>query len=108
MSIWTNAKTFLNVGFLAATDTTVTKVFGNYDNAAAAQADVNTLAQILDSSVTVRKFSKRKQQQTLCLEDILGEKSEEPKEPKDMKEAFIAWFNSLDDENKAFIKDALK
>ena len=105
MSIWTNAKTFLNVGFLAATDTTVTKVFGNYDNAAAAQADVNTLAQILDSSVTVRKFSKRKQQQTLCLEDILGEKSEEP---KDMKEAFIAWFNSLDAENKAFIKDALK
>ena len=106
MSIFTNVKTFLNVGFLAATDSTVEKVFGSYDNAAAAQADVNTLAQILDSGVTVRKFSKRKQQQPLCLEDIFGE--EEKPEPKDMKEAFIAWFNSLDDNNKQFIKDAIK
>lgn len=105
MSIWTNAKTFLNVGFLAATDSTVEKVFGSYDNAAAAQADVNTLAQILDSGVTVRKFSRRKPQQALCLEDILG--GNEP-EPVDMKEAFIKWFNSLSQEDKTFIKDALK
>lgn len=107
MSIWTNAKTFLNVGFLAATDSTVTKVFGNYDNAAAAQADVNTLAEILDSGVTVRKFSKRKQERALCLEDILGSEKEST-EPKDMKEAFIKWFNSLDDADKTFIKDAIK
>lgn len=105
MSIWTNAKTFLNVGFLAATDSTVTKVFGNYDNAAAAQADVNTLAEILDSGVTVRKFSKRKQERALCLEDILGEKSEKP---EDMKEAFIKWYNSLDDADKSFVKDLVK
>ena len=44
MSWWTNFKTFVNVGFLAGTDITVTKTFGDYESAASAQADVNRLS----------------------------------------------------------------
>jgi hypothetical protein len=110
MGLWTNLKTFVNVGFLAGTDATVNKVFGDYDNAASAQADVNTLAAIIDSGITVRHFSKRRPQQQLYLEDLLGVEREEPEEKKseDPKEAFIKWFNSLGDDDKKFIKDAIK
>lgn len=110
MGLWNNLKTFVNVGFLAGTDMTVEKAFGDYESAAQAQADVNRLSAIMDSSVIGKRFSKRKTKEQLFLEDILGEPEipEVKPEPKDMKEAFLEWFKSLDDENKKFIKDALK
>lgn len=106
MGILTNAKVLLNTLFLSGTEVTVNKTFGGYENAAQAQADVNLLAAFMDAGVTRKHFSKRAQENVLTIEDIFGE---EPKpKPKDMKEAFIEWFNGLDDENKKFIKDALK
>lgn len=107
MSIFTNAKTLINTLFLSGTELTVNKTFGSYENAAQAQADVNLLAAFMDAGVTRKKFSKRAQQNVLTIEDIFGEEKPEPK-PEDMKEAFIAWFSTLDDENKKFIKEALK
>ena len=104
MSIFTNAKTLINTLFLSGTELTVTKTFGDYESAAQAQADVNLLAAYMDAGVVRKNFSKRKKQNVFFIEDIL-----EPKEkPEDMKDTFIEWFKSLDDENKKFIKDALK
>ena len=104
MSIFTNAKTLINTLFLSGTELTVTKTFGDYESAAQAQADVNLLAAYMDAGVVRKNFSKRKKQNVLFIEDTL-----EPKEkPEDMKDTFIEWFKSLDDENKKFIKDALK
>ena len=106
MSIFTNAKTLINTLFLSGTELTVTKTFGDYESAAQAQADVNLLAAYMDAGVVRKNFSKRKKQNVLFIEDTL-EPKEKPK-PEDMKDTFIEWFKSLDDENKKFIKDALK
>lgn len=106
MSIFTNAKTLLNTLFLSGTELTVTKTFGDYESAAQAQADVNLLAAYMDAGVVRKNFSKRKKQNVLFIEDTL--EPEEKKKPEDMKEAFIEWFNSLDETNKQFIKDAIK
>lgn len=109
MSIFTNAKTLLNTLFLSGTELTVNKTFGSYENAAQAQADVNLLAAFMDAGITRKKFSKRKPENMLTIEDIFGEEKPEAKpEPEDMKTAFIKWFNSLGDDDKKFIKDALK
>ena len=109
MGLLTNAKVLLNTLFLSGTEVTVNKTFGSYENAAQAQADVNLLAAFMDAGVTRKRFSKRTEQNVLTIEDIFGEeKPEEKQKPEDMKASFIAWFNSLDDENKKFIKDALK
>ena len=113
MGLWNNIKTFVNVGFLAGTDMTVEKAFGDYESAAQAQADVNRLSAIMDSSVIGKRFSKRKTKEQLFLEDILGEPElpEMPKlEPKPElnKETLIEWFNSLPTEDKEFVKNALK
>ncbi|MBQ3932969.1 MAG: hypothetical protein II653_04375 [Lachnospiraceae bacterium] len=105
MSIFTNAKTLINTLFLSGTEVTVTKTFGDYESAAQAQADVNLLAAYMDAGVVRKNFSKRKKQNVLFIEDTL---EPEEKKPEDMKEAFIAWFSSLDEENKKFIRDALK
>lgn len=105
MGLWNNIKTFVNVGFLAGTDATVTKVFGDYDTAAQAQADINRLAAVMDSNIVCKKFSKRKSQEQLFLEDLIRE---EPEEPKDKKEALLEWYNSLPPEEKEFVKNALK
>lgn len=106
MGLWNNLKTFINVGFLAGTDATVTKVFGDYDTAAAAQADINRLAAVMDSNIVCKKFSKRKSQEQLFLEDLLGE--EEPKQPKHEPMDLIAWWNSLSDEEKKTVRDIVK
>lgn len=109
MSLFTNAKTLINTLFLSGTELTVNKTFGSYENAAQAQADVNLLAAFMDAGVTRKKFSKRAQQNVLTIEDIFGEEKPEVKpEPKDMQEAFLAWFNRLDDKDKQFVKDAIK
>ena len=110
MGLLTNAKVLLNTLFLSGTEVTVNKTFGGYENAAQAQADVNLLAAFMDAGVTRKHFSKRAQENVLTIEDIFGEEPKPKVEPKpeDMKEAFIAWFNGLDDKNKQFIKDALK
>lgn len=113
MGLLTNAKVLLNTLFLSGTEVTVNKTFGNYENAAQAQADVNLLAAFMDAGVTRKRFSKRTEQNVLTIEDIFGEEKPEPKpvekpKPEDMREAFLTWFKSLDDENKKFIKDALK
>ena len=107
MGLWNNVKTFINVGFLAGTDMTVEKTFGDYESAAQAQADVNRLAAIMDSNIVGKRFSKRKTKEQLFLEDILGEPEPTP-EPKSNKEALIEWFNSLSPEDKEFVKTALK
>lgn len=107
MSIFTNAKTLINTLFLSGTELTVTKTFGDYESAAQAQADVNLLAAYMDAGVVRKNFSKRKKQNVLFIEDTL-EPEEKVPEPKDMKKAFIEWFNSLEDKDKQFIKDALK
>lgn len=106
MSLFTNAKTLINTLFLSGTELTVNKTFGNYENAAQAQADVNLLAAFMDAGITRKKFSKRAPQNAITIEDIFGE--EKPKPEKLTKEALLEWFNSLDDESKGFIKDALK
>lgn len=105
MSIFTNAKTLLNTLFLSGTELTVTKTFGDYESAAQAQADVNLLAAYMDAGVVRKNFSKRKKQNVLFIEDTL---ELEEKKPEDMKAAFIAWFNSLDEKDKQFFKDAIK
>lgn len=107
MGLWNNIKTFVNVGFLAGTDATVTKVFGDYDTAAQAQADINRLAAVMDSNIVCKKFSKRKSQEQLFLEDLLREEPEPP-EPKDKKEVLLEWYNALTAEEKEFVKNALK
>ena len=109
MGLINNIKTFINVGFLAGTDATVTKVFGDYDTAAQAQADINRLAAVMDSNIVCKKFSKRKSQEQLFLEDLLGEK-EEPKkeEPKSRQQTLLEWWNSLSDEEKQFFKELNK
>lgn len=112
MGLLTNAKVLLNTLFLSGTEIAVNKTFGNYENAAQAQADVNLLAAFMDAGVTRKHFSKRAQENVLTIEEIFGEEPqpkpvEKPK-PEDMREAFLTWFKSLDDENKKFIKDALK
>lgn len=106
MGLWNNLKTFINVGFLAGTDATVTKVFGDYDTAAQAQADINRLAAVMDSNIVCKKFSKRKSQEQLFLEDLLGEEPAKPEKPS--KESLLEWFNSLPEEDRTFIKNALK
>lgn len=108
MGLWNNLRTFVNVGFLAATDVTVTKTFGDYETAAEAQADINLLAEFMAADVTRKRFSKRVQKRALAIEDILGEPKPVEKPEKPTKEALLEWFNSLDDESKGFIKEALK
>lgn len=107
MSLWTNAKTLVNTLFLSGTEITVNKTFGSYEEAAQAQADVNLLAAFMDAGVTRKKFSKRKVQNTLTIEDIFGEEPK-PEPEKLTKEALMAWFNSLDEESKGFLKDLVK
>ena len=109
MGILNNIKTFINVGFLAGTDMTVEKAFGDYESAAQAQADINRLAAIMDSNIVGKRFSKRKTKEQLFLEDILGEK-EEPKkeEPKSRQQTLLEWWNSLSDEEKQFFKELNK
>lgn len=107
MGLWNNLKTFINVGFLAGTDMTVEKAFGDYESAAQAQADVNRLSAIMDSNIVGKRFSKRKTKEQLFLEDILGEPETEKPKPTS-KEALIEWFNSLSPEDKEFVKTALK
>lgn len=104
MGLWNNLKTFVNVGFLAGTDMTVEKAFGDYESAAQAQADVNRLSAIMDSNIVGKRFSKRKTKEQLFLEDILGESEPTPEQPKDL----IAWWNSLSDEEKKVVKDLVK
>ena len=110
MGLWTNVKTFINVGFLAGTDATVTKVFGDYDTAASAQADINRLAAVMDSNIICKKFSKRKSQEQLFLEDLLGDEPEpktEPK-PKNREQTLMEWWESLTPEEKKFFKELNK
>lgn len=107
MAFWNNLRTFINVGFLAATDTTVEKVFGDYESAAQAQADVNRLSAIMDSEIVGKRFSKRKAKEQLFLEDLLGEESK-PAEPKHEPMDLIAWWNSLSDEEKKTVRDIVK
>ena len=104
MGILNNIKTFINVGFLAGTDMTVEKAFGDYESAAQAQADINRLAAIMDSNIVGKRFSKRKTKEQLFLEDILGE----PEPTEDKKQSIVDWYNSLDEEGKATLKELLK
>ena len=106
MSWWTNFKTFINVGFLAGTDIMVTKTFGDYESAASAQADVNRLAAIMDSNIISKKFSKRKSQEQLFLEDLLGES--EPDKPKSREQTLMEWWESLTPEEQKFFKELNK
>ena len=62
MSVYQNAKNALSVLLLAGADKTVMSTFGGYEEAAAAQADLNTLGAIMDSGVTTKRWSKRKAQ----------------------------------------------
>lgn len=70
MSVYQNAKNTASVLLLAAADKTVMSTFGSYEDAAAAQADLNTLGAIMDSGVTTRKWSKRRVQ-TLTLDELI-------------------------------------
>lgn len=70
MSVYQNGKNMLSVLLLAGADKTVMSTFGGYEEAAAAQADLNTLGAIMDSGVTTRKWSKRKAQ-TITLDDLV-------------------------------------
>ena len=70
MSVYTNGKNALSVLLLAAADKTVMSTFGSYEDAAAAQADLNTLGAIMDSGVTTRKWSRRRVQ-TLTLDELI-------------------------------------
>lgn len=107
MSWWTNFKTFINVGFLAGTDIMVTKTFGDYESAASVQADVNRLGAIMDSNIISKKFSKRKSQEQLFLEDLLGESEPEPK-PKSREQTLMEWWESLTPEEQKFFKELNK
>jgi hypothetical protein len=70
MSVYQNGKNMLSVLLLAGADKTVMSTFGGYEEAAAAQADLNTLGAIMDSGVTTRKWSRRKAQ-TITLDDLI-------------------------------------
>lgn len=70
MSVYQNAKNALSVLLLAGADKTVMSTFGSYEDAAAAQADLNTLGAIMDSGVTTKRWSRRKVQ-TLTIDELI-------------------------------------
>lgn len=70
MSVYQNAKNALSVLLLAGADKTVMGTFGSYEDAAAAQADLNTLGAIMDSGVTTKRWSRRKVQ-TLTIDELI-------------------------------------
>lgn len=70
MSVYQNGKNMLSVLLLAGADKTVMSTFGGYEEAAAAQADLNTLGAIMDSGVTTKRWSKRRAQ-TITLDDLI-------------------------------------
>ena len=101
---------FLTTIFNAAEHSTVKKVFGSYHNAAVIEGNINLLHKLQDEKLCNSHFIEP-EEALITLDMLLGEKQKKPEpksEPKDMKEAFIEWFKSLDDEDKKFIKDALK
>ena len=77
MSVIQNGKNMLSVCLLAAADKTVMATFGGYEEAAAAQADLNTLGAIMDSGVTTRTWSKRRPVQTITLDTLITPKTTE-------------------------------
>lgn len=77
MSVIQNGKNMISVCLLAAADKTVMSTFGGYEEAAAAQADLNTLGAIMDSGVTTRAWSKRRPAQTITLDSLITPKSTE-------------------------------
>ena len=90
--------------------TTIKKAFGGYQNAAIIEGNLNLLHKLQDEKLCNSKFIEP-EEALITLDMLLGEKKK-PEKPEakseDPKEAFIKWFNSLDDENKNFIKNALK
>ena len=87
--------------------TTVKKAFGSYRNAALVEGNINLLHKLQDEGLCNSGFIEP-DEPLMTLDMILKEKKPEEKKPEDMKASFIAWFNSLDDKDKQFIKDALK
>ncbi len=101
--------------------TTIKKTFGSYKNAALIEGNINLLHKLQDEKLCNSRFIEPEEtlftldqllepEQKPESKDILLEakKKEEKTKSEDMKEAFIEWFKSLDDENKKFIKDAMK
>lgn len=102
----------LNTLANALEHTTIKKAFGGYQNAAIIEGNLNLLHKLQDEKLCNSRFIEP-EEALITLDMILGEKKPEPKpepkaKPEDMKEAFIKWFNSLEDNDKKFIKDALK
>lgn len=98
----------LNTLANALEHTTIKKAFGGYQNAAIVEGNLNLLHKLQDEKLCNSKFIEP-EEALITLDMLLGEKAKKPEaKSEDPKEAFIKWFNSLGDDDKKFIRDALK